>query len=106
MLKAAACLVCLMATPVIAQQAELHLTRGKMSFSDGYITQIISVKNDSGTNLKAVQVECGFYGQNQLQAAGRLFINNLQAGQTGFDAVVAESNAAADRSDCRIVTAD
>ena len=66
--------------------------------------QVVSVKNESGSAIRFVIVECGFVRQGRLNAAASAAIASSASGATGFTEVLAATDASADRAQCRIAT--
>jgi hypothetical protein len=85
-----------------AGQKGLTLTIGRLSFSESQIHQVVSVKNESGNTVSSIKIECGFFWENQLVAAGHAYIENVVSGSAGFADVTARSDTGSDRSQCRI----
>jgi hypothetical protein len=84
-------------------QNGLALTVGGLSFSEHYLTQVVSVKNGTPMAISTVWIECGFFHDGQLIAAGEGYLENLAPGSSGFTKVLAHSDVSADRSQCQMV---
>ena len=81
----------------------VELEIGSLTTSGEYSTQVVSVTNKTGKEIKEVKVECAFYQQSKLLASARSFIENLDDGEMGSDEVVADKSEGATDTKCRIV---
>ena len=91
------------ATAPAMAATDLTLVMGHLSFSGSFIRLPVAVTNDSQTTLDHLEVECGFYRDGGLIAAGFTIVKKLEPGTTGFSHVDASSSVGADKSQCRTV---
>ena len=102
-------LVCVsvLVTNAFAQNGGLVLTQGRLFASSGeYMHQSVSIENKTTQTFERVEVECGFYSDNQLVTADRSYVRNLGPGSLGHTDVVADHAKGANNSKCRIVRSD
>jgi hypothetical protein len=85
-------------------QERLIIELGRLSFSGRYSKQVVSVKNGTANGIQDIRIECGFFNGVQLIAASQSYLENLAPGSTGFAEVLANTDMAADRAQCRIVS--
>ena len=83
-------------------QQGLTLTVGRLVYASKFLQQNIAVQNKDQNFARSVRVECGFFGNNELVATDSIWVKNIAPNTTGFATVVAHSDTAADRVECRI----
>jgi hypothetical protein len=86
-----------------AQQG-LTLTVGRLIYSNRFVQQNVSVKNDTSKLVRDVKVECGFFSKGELIATDSAYVENIAPGATGFKTLTEPSDVAPDRAECRIVS--
>jgi hypothetical protein len=82
------------------------LTLGRFSVDEnGFVMQTLSAKNGTPAPIEWLNFECGFLRGNQLMATGVHYLQNLQAGQTGYQTVTVRITTRGDfpdHADCRM----
>jgi hypothetical protein len=89
-------------TQARAGDNQLTLISDKL-FKDsfGFVNQTLSVKNNTGLTIEAVDLECGFLLDKQLMATGINHLKNLKPGETAHITVIARLINIPDHADCR-----
>jgi hypothetical protein len=59
----------IVATGFASAEQGLTLTLGRLGYSGHYISQIVSVKNETSNLVRSVEVECGFFNKDELIAS-------------------------------------
>ena len=90
--------------PAQAQEG-MTLTLGRLLHQPpSRLQQAFSVTNGTGKIAKLVQVECGFFNEGQLIAAGSSVVQNVSPNTTGYTQIAVTSDSNSDRVDCRIAS--
>jgi hypothetical protein len=85
-------------TPALAN--DFDLITGDVSFENGYTTQALALRNNTGEAVPIVYAECGFYSGNKLLGGGTAAFARIEPNQTAYgDASI---KGKADRIDCRV----
>ena len=106
-MKTVGALLGLLASPMSAAQPKTELSIGWLAYSNGMITQTLSVWNNARLPIKSVKIDCRFFSDadqlNQI-AAGSVQIDNIQASSVGYGTLLSASRAPAKGASCYIVS--
>jgi hypothetical protein len=82
--------------------ADVDLAKGRLTHTGSYSSQTVAATNNTGTIVQAIKIECGFFRQGALLAAGMGIAQNVQPRQTAYVEVIANHAEGADNADCRV----
>src|SRR5579871_6094721 len=97
-LKTVGALLGLLALPMSTAQSKTDLNIGWLAYSNGMITQTLSVWNNARLPIKSVQIDCRFFSdEDQFHqiAAGSVQIDNIQPSAAGHGTLSSASRAPA-----------
>jgi hypothetical protein len=99
--------VAVLSLPMSAAQSKTELSIGWLAYSNGTITQTLSVWNNARLPIKTVKIDCRFFSDadqlNQL-AAGSVQIKNILPSAAGYGTLSSASKAPANGASCHIVS--
>jgi hypothetical protein len=87
--------------PALADDLNLSLSKEKLRHVNGGVSQLLTLKNNTGVALAMVGIECGFLRGDTLVDTGGDALHNVAAGQTVYADIVSTATDA-NRTDCRI----
>ena len=106
-MKTVGALLGLIALPMSTAQSKTELSIGWLAYSNGRITQTLSVWNNARLPIKSAKIDGRFFSDddqlNQI-AAGSVKIENIQPSAAGYGTLSSASRAPAKGASCHIVS--
>ena len=99
-------LVLLLPLPTIAfAQLAPEVVIGWLGYSDGTITQAVSVRNNGILPIRSVRIRCDFLREEKrLGASGSVEIKNISSDAIGYGSISVKSKISPNEADCRVLS--